>query len=524
MLEIFVYYSDAIQRIALYLLVALVVYMWVAKDYFRSYVMENRQVLQSDPTTLPIVVFYDKLYEPGNNTSFLSAFIEMLYAIVREVFMQLMKPLYAIGKMYIRMFEVFREIINTIRKQIMMLRQVLTNIFRDIYNRLEVGMASINFLFFKLRDTMKRIYATSKMMTYVAQHTINFLEAMMGSDIGRLGRLIGDNGIAISVLGAPAGLGGPWWSGANAFPACFDPNTRTYVQSPNYRHINQTLYMHQVELGHRLVHVKDDSVHTVVATIRFRPNLIRYTSTRHIPSLYCMYNIGGIVVSGSHSIHLSDSSIRRVSNDDRSELLKEYTPSSLTHGIQSFITDTGIIPCSSQVLFRDYLDTHSPDFHARLRRETDMALNGVSSDTTLSNEYYMKCADTYTGWCTVAGVDSQWTMKNGSDDIYATIQIAPGQLDMYEISGVNGLLFSGNAWIATHGTMSVEWILVSRHPDARFIGRNDGTANHYIMRTNVVEWTGVDGRMVRIRDFLEMSGVEFLEEQCNALEEFGFLE
>jgi hypothetical protein len=44
------------------------------------------------------------------------------------------------------------------------------------------------------------------------------------------------------------------------------------------------------------------------------------------------------------------------------------------------------------------------------------------------------------------------------------------------------------------------------------------------MRTNVVEWAGVDGRMVRIRDFLEVSGVEFLEEQCNALEEFGFLE
>lgn len=540
MLEVFVYYSDAIQRISLYLLVALVAYMWVAKDYFRSYVMEHRQILQNDPVTIPIVVFYDKLYDSNSDTTFLGAFIEMLYAIIREVFHQLMKPVYEVGKMYIRMFAVFREILNTIRKQIMMLRQVMTKIFRDIYNRLEVGMASINFLFFKLRDTMKRIYASTKMMTYVAQHSVNFLDAMMSSPIGNFGRKIGDNGIAVSVFAAPAGLGGRLWQGANAFPACFDQFARVYVEMQHIPHIQQVVSMNIVRLGHRLVDMRDNTRHKVNAIINFRPEVVNYTYSqmRNVPPMYRMYNLAGTVVSGSHGVHLSANELRRVMHDDRAELLTEYVS---PYGIVSFITDTGIVPTASSVTYRDYLDTHSVDYYARIRREVDIALNGTATvaSSIMSNDEYLRCADLYSGFCIIgtSGVNSagardttEWRLTTPNTDIMGDVTIAFGQLDMYEIDGVSGILLSGNTWIymvtleeSAGAVPTFRWTLVSRHPNARYVGKNADTAMNLITRNNIIEWAN-ENRTLKIRDFIEISDRSFLEQQCDSLEEFGFID
>jgi hypothetical protein len=534
MLEVFVYYSDAIQRIGLYLLIALVIYAWVAKDYFRSYVMENRQALQKDPVTIPIVVFYDKLYDPNNGTTFLGAFIEMLYAIVREVFHQLMRPIYEIGKMYIRMFEVFREILNTIRKQIIMLRQALTNIFRDIYNRMEVGMASVYFLFFKLRDTMKRIYATTKMMTYVAQHTVNFLDSMMASPIGYMGRKLGDNGIAVSVFAAPVGLGGRFWQQSNAFPACFDPNSSVYLETGRVSHIYHSTRMQYIQLGDRLVDIQDNTRHTVVARIRFNPEVVNYNNAHYIPTMYRMYNVAGVVVSGSHGIHLSKNKMRRVMDDERSELFTQYISN---NGIISFITDTGIIPTTSPVTYRDYLDTHSADFYARLRRQTDIALNGpVPQETSsaqenvagmipfMTNEWYMKCQDLYTGWCATDDYkDDKIRFDVKQQDILGDIVIAPGQLDMYELPCVPGILLSGNTWISTGGIDRREWTLVCHYPGAKYVGKNGITAYQFITRDNIVTLKN-DSYQVRIRDFIEVSDRSYLERQCEDLEEYGFLD
>jgi hypothetical protein len=302
-------------------------------------------------------------------------------------------------------------------------------------------------------------------------------------------------------------------------------------------HLYQSTSIRNIRLGDRLVNIQDNTRHMVVATIRFSSEVVNYTNAHYVPSMYRMYNVAGVIVSGSHGIHLSKNKMKRVMDDNRSELLTQYISN---YGIISFITDTGIIPTASSVTYRDYLDTHSVDFYARLRRQTDIELNGHVPEETqnsesekenvagmipaMTNDWYMKCQDLYSGWCIADDyTEDKIRFDVKQEDVLGDIAIAPGQLDMYDVPCVPGILLSGNTWISTGGITNREWTLVCHYPGAKYLGKNGGTAYQFITRDNIVTLKN-DSYQVRIRDFIEVNDRSFLERQCGDLEEYGFLD
>jgi hypothetical protein len=525
MLEFLVYYSQPIKYILLFTFVVFVILIMLMKRHIYAYIDENRIEMQRDPVQLAIVVFYDNLTktpEEGGGKSFLKAFSELIFSILKEVFKTLMKPVYEVANMFIDLFKSFQQVLDKIRQQIAVMRQMLTNIFRDVYNRIEVSMSTIYFLFFKLRDTLRRMLASVFIMAYMVQHTVNFTDNMMSFFRSLMGFLGSDFG-AITVVNFTTlpGLGGLTWLGANP-PFCFDPRTTVHALRPGSDTIYSIRFMHDLSIGDRIYNPEDHSVHTIRTIMRFVPNIISYRrlTALHDPRPEYMYNVAGVIVSGTHAMHLSNERMCRVYEDERAHGLEEYHS---PYGIISFITDTGIIPCSNGVQFRDYLDTHSAEFHSIIRRSTDKFLNGKTNDFDIRvdvvEEGEAECDDLYTGLISMNG---DWESTNNTSEVQGHVDIGCGELSMYEISEYPGLYLSGNTWILDGDN----WVLVYRHRNAVYRGKNNKIACHFFTKSNTMTIRSKSNPEIGliVRDFMEVGDKEYIDKQLQQLEDFGYIE
>jgi hypothetical protein len=406
-----------------------------------------------------------------NPMTMFKAILQIIWIVTKDTFEILMKPMYMIVDSLLAVLKTIQGIVNNIRKQISGIRNMLLKIFEDMYSRLDTSVATMNLLFFKLREVMKRTYGMTSLMMYTVQHSIIFLENLIGSPIGGIAKLLGDSGVGVSIFGL--GVGGiPAWTDSSL---CFDPDTLLLIDSKD------------------LVAIKDVQIEDYI--LDSSGNKHKITGKISVdctnPSLY---DVSGIYVTGDHVMDIDGHGIRVKEYVSMSKLQKRDCKSLIC-----LITDTGFIPMSNNIVFRDYLDVHNEETHRVVRNMCKHYFNNI--DIESHNQPSIQDGECLDMMSSVM-LDMNTSVVN-TDEIIGNVEIGVGQLNMYKIEGMGETLYSGNTWILHMN----KWICVWEHPSAIYIGKNELPLEHWITKTNKVYLS--NGTC--IRDFVEVSNRSFIE-------------
>jgi hypothetical protein len=412
---------------------------------------------------------YDE--EKENPMTMFKAIIQIIWTITKDTFEILMKPMYMIIDSFLMVMKTIQGIVNNIRKQLSSIRNMLLKIFEDMYSRLDTSIATMNFLFFKLRETMKRTYGMTSLMMYTVQHSIIFLETLIGSPIGGIAKLLGDSGVYVSIFGLGAG-GIPAWTDSSL---CFEPETELMI------------------LNRNMVAIKD---------VQLEDEIVDISGNRHkiIGKIVVdckeplLYDVSGIHVTGDHVIDINGKGMR-VKECVSITKLKKHECSSLI----CLITDTGFIPMPNNLIFRDYLDVHNEETHRVVRNMCKHYFNNINIDST--NETCIKEGECLDMMSSVI-LDMNTTVVN-TDEIIGNVEIGVGQLNMYKLNDIDNSLYSGNTWILYMG----QWICVWEHPNAEYVGKNELPLEHWVTKNNKIYLSNG----LCIRDFVEVSNRSFIE-------------
>jgi hypothetical protein len=461
MLELLIEYYDSLKKIGLYLVVILIIYLFLVKNKFKKYILDNRAIYEKNPLMLPII----SLLEDDKSFSIFKAFFKLIWVICKETFESLMKPFYMALDGFMQVFKSFTVIINNLRKQITAMRRYMFKIFEDMYRRIETGMGTMTFLFLKLREIMKRIAGMSQLMLYTVQHSFIFFDAILKSSIGYFGSMMDSFGLNVSTF-ALGPFGPSAWTSDSL---CFDPYTPVLT---NDYHI---IYIKDIEIGQNIMD-KYGKYHNIIAKMELDG---RNTT---------MYNLNGIYVTGDHSVEFNKKTIR-VKDHPSAKIISNYECSYVV----CLITDTGYIPMINGILFKDYLDTHNFEKHRAVNKMIDKYLNN-----DLSGDEYNNSSDIFTG---IILNDIDIINKK---DIIGYIEISPWTLNMYKFrNSTDNARYSANVLVEYNG----KWIRMIEHPDAVYVELNKEVLKQWISKDNILELSNG----IKIRDFVEINDKNIID-------------
>ncbi len=443
MLEVIIENHKPIGKILLIMLVSLLITVAIFFKKIKGYILENWNTLRNNPMIIPFAGFIKKDKNKSSLEATKDNFIAVLKGIVDRFFALLMTPIYPIIKFVLNIMKSLVGVLNKIRGQITVIRNLLFKIFEKMYIRLQNGLAAITFFFLKLREGMKRSFGLFNLVLYSIEHSYMFFRSMMGSPLGEFGKIADGLGFGLAIF-THGPFGPVTWR--NAF--CFNPETKIRL----YNHELEALK--NLRLGYIL---KDGSL--VLATIDIN------VEDKSI------YEINNIEVTGNHFIKYKNRWIR-VSNHPDARM-KEYSDNK----VRCLVTTTGLINIED-CIFRDYLDSHDLNVNNKIRRIVDSSLNPDGIDKVLDNK---KCDNIMTGYYS----------KDDPEDSIGLVRIREEILDMYTI-GNN--VVSGNI-IVKYGK---NWIRALNHPEAKYIGKNLQKCKHYITESGIIN---LDNLV--IRDFNE---------------------
>lgn len=180
-------------------LVILGIYSYVIFNlYFPHVVKSLRQewhTLRYKPWAAPFASLLqsDKkglgLFEEG-----LKAIMKMFWVYAKMFFKMLTKPFQYIIKLVHKIILWLKSIMDKIRQQLMVIRKLLLSIVQAVMERLQNLAASFINIFFRLRDMMRRSYASYKMIMYVLETVVLTLKSIMNGPIGTMAHLAVDLG------------------------------------------------------------------------------------------------------------------------------------------------------------------------------------------------------------------------------------------------------------------------------------------------------------------------------------------
>jgi hypothetical protein len=458
MLELLVEYYEPIKKILLYLLIILIIFIYLIKDRIKSYVIDNKISLKNNPITIPLVTYFD---DTNNKMSIIDALMEMIYAVCKNVLDILMEPYYMVVSGLMDLFKSMMKVINTIRKQIVVVKNMLFKIFEDTYRRLENIVATMTYLFLKIRETMKKTYGMTTLMMYTAQHSLIFLESLISSPIGSLGKSLGDSGwkIARFALG-PGGI--PSWKNIDL---CFSPETLVSINGEDTQ-------MKDVNIGDKMYN------DTVIAKM-----IVKYIGQD-------MYKINDTIISGNHAIDINGNGIR-VKDYMNNNKMNKYEGTELV----CFVTDTGYIRTKDGTIFRDYLDTHDKYKHKVVKEMVKKHLQ-----LNIFNDYNVDEAsiDILNGVI----LDDNVSIKNNEHNIVATIEIGSGNMGMFRLKNMNdNTLYSGGMLIVYNG----KWMCIYEHPFAEYVEINKSLAKNWAVVDDII----LLSNGICLRDMIEVSDRKF---------------
>ena len=448
-----------LSKILLYTVFFIIIYIILFFGILKDHVLENWNYYRTNPFVLPFAGFIKR--EPGETIAEASKknLNKVLWNIVNKFLEVLMSPIYPIISIFMKLLKKVTSVLNGIRNQIAIMRNLMFKLFEDMYMRLQNGVATMTFFFLKLRESMKRSYGLMNVLVYAIEHSFLFFESLVKSPLGKFGKLAETMGLGASMFAFGA-AGVPMWHGA----LCFHPDTPIVLNNRKIELIKN------IKIGDLL-----EDNNKVVAVIKSRTNQYLY----ELP--------GNIKVSGDHLIFYNGL-WERVNDISPSK-----ESSSLTNNIVCLVTQNGTIKLG-EYLFKDYLDTHDKTTNIIIRDKVNKKLN----DGYIPHSLYYKyknckcfinnnCNDLLIGFCRKTPLIS--------NDIMGYIEISPGELDIYFY---NGDILSGNVLVYQY--KGKQYKRVANIKEAVYIGKNKTPFIHLITKSGKIKTSHNI-----IRDFCECS-------------------
>tara|TARA_B110000208_G_C11739339_1_gene419301 strand:- start:6 stop:1475 length:1470 start_codon:yes stop_codon:yes gene_type:complete len=462
MLEKVIENYKPLSKIVLYAIFFIIIYVVIFFGIFKAHLLENWAYYRTHPFILPIAGFIKR--EPGESIAAASKknLNKVMWTTISKFLEILMAPIYPVLKIFMKLLKKITGVLDGIRNQIAIMRNLMFKLFEDMYMRLQNGVATMTFFFLKLRESMKRSYGLMNVLVYAIEHSFLFFESLVKSPLGKFGKLAETMGLSASMFAFGA-AGVPMWHAS----LCFDPYTPITLNNGNVVEIRK------VSIGDILINNNE-----VIAVIKSWTN----------QKLYTLH--GNIQVSGDHLVYYNG----------LWERVKDIPPSEQcsykSYNIVCLVTKKGLIEIGGYV-FKDYLDTHDPHMNVIIRNKVINYIN----EGCISNPLYYnynptatfndnKCDNLLIGFCRKTHILSQ--------DIIGSIEISPGELDMFLYKGD---ILSGNVLVYMNKHKCYSRVVNIK--SAYYIGKNKTPFIHLITRSGEIETPNNV-----FRDFCECSELE----------------
>lgn len=450
MLEVIFIYYKPLLKILLYAFIILIIGLTIFWKKIKEYVNNNWIELRHQPWILPFAGLFKEQEGKGFKDIMMESFIGVIKLIVRPIFRILMIPVYAISKLLIALIKNTTSILQFFRKQITIIRNFMLKLFEQMYIRIQNSVGAVMFFVLKLRESMKRSFGAFSLVLNTIEHSQIFFESLVKGPVGRFASIVDWLGIASArfTLGP---FGPATWRNALSVPTgdlmCFSPSTKIEIKNGNY------IFINDIEIGDIL---SDNS--SVIAKLN-----INYSGK--------IYKLGNIEVTGEHYVKENKSWIKVKNHKAAQEKCFEK------NNLICLVTSSGLIHIDN-FIFKDYIDNH--DIHVN-----DIIIKKINEHLNEGRSQISKCNNLLSGF-----------VRNNSlvipYDREGTIEIGPGNLDLYEI---NGVILSGNILIKHENN----WLRAAIYPDAKYIGKNVVKCYHYVTKSQIIK---INENTV-IRDFNE---------------------
>jgi hypothetical protein len=448
MLEVIITNYKPITKILLIFVIFVSIHVIIFFDNIKNHVLDNWPEYRNKPWMLPISGFIKPIEGKTSLESTVINFRKVISKMISSILSILMKPIYSIMDVFLKIFSSFGTVLQGIRKQINVMRNFLFKLFENMYIRIQTGLAAITYFFLKLRESLKKSYGLFNLVLQSVEHSAIFFETLVKGPVGQFGKLVDQIGwsSAVFTLGP---FGQKSWDNA----LCFSPNTPVLMNSGFMR------VMNDINVGDVLY-----KNNTVLAKIDVTYNL------KHIYSLY------GVEVTGSHLVYFNYKWIRVHEHPDAKTIHYNLDK------VVCLVTKKGTISINN-IEFKDYLETKN----ITITRDTDKIIEDYLNKTTMSE--YTRSADLLVG--------IPQTSKIYNMDVIGTVYIDSDMLIMYII---DGQLISSNALVLEKGI----WVRTYNHSRATLVGRVKCTCVNYVTGSEKIL---LDNGLI-IRDFTETRDVD----------------
>ena len=435
MLEIVIEKYKSILQILLIGIVIIGVYFTIFLKEIREHMIKNWDKYKNHPLTMMVSGFIKPVEGESAIKTTVKNFISIITGIIKKIFNILMKPIYAIMKIFLKIFAFLKSVLDKIRQQLNVIRGFLFAMFEKVMLRIQNSVAAVVYFFLKLREGLKRTLGLFNVMIYSMEHSYLFLQSLVKGPIMVFGHLA--DKMAMSMSTFTFGFGGiPMWHVAMSM--CFDPKTKIKLISGVYKDINE------IKIGDIL----DKNVKVL--------SVIKNNFEKPID----LYNLQGIFVTGDHLVYHNKKVIRV--RDHPNVLYGKKSDNIVT-----LITDKGIIKINN-LIFKDYLDSHDTVKNSAVNKYIEYCLNKQSKNIKNQNI----CTNLLYGF---KSLDYLKSFKN----ITGYVKILKNTLDVYKL---NSYELSGNMLVF----YKKKWIRVINHPLANFIGKNKKEFYHVITKDEKV--------------------------------------
>ena len=344
MLEHILIHWKSISKILLITFIALFIHGYFATKLMKEHIVQNWTKYRNKIYILPFAGFIKKEEGQTTLTATLNNFINFAWQIVNQFLLLLVKPLYPIFRLVVKVLDAIKSILDNFRKQFKIMRNFLFSLVSKVYERLQNGVATMTMFFLKLREGMKRQLGLFRMLSWTVAHSYYFMHSLIQGPVGDIGRFADTFGLGISgfTLGVPGIF---LWLGT----VCFDPET--LIECAN----SESVKISNLKLGDIL---KDGSVVKSKMTFNIENSLVP------------MFNYKGVIVSGDHVVFENN-------NEIRVKLSKNSIPVYYDKKeVVCLVTNSGKIVINN-IEFADYLDTHDVKTNIDIHRIVESSLNNV---------------------------------------------------------------------------------------------------------------------------------------------------
>ncbi len=212
-----------------------------------QYIKDNWNYYQTKPYFAPLAGFFQKDSNESIGKVGVKSVLQLIWTYIKMFFQLLIKPFQYIIDIVYKIIDAIRYILDKFREQLAVIRKMLLSILEKAMDRLQEMGSSLISLFLRLRELMKRSFATYQTMLYTVQTTGLTMKSMMDGPVGDMASLASTLGIIMTtiLLGGFAPLMFPSLFYCLLF--CFHPETQ--IKLRNY----QTMSIQKIAVGTHLV-------------------------------------------------------------------------------------------------------------------------------------------------------------------------------------------------------------------------------------------------------------------------------